>query len=172
MGIFKLFHRRERRDTYLRNFIFGVEDSLVSTVGLLAGVAAADVTGRAILATGFVLIVVEGFSMGIGSFLTEETTEEMAGEIPHTLESIKGALTMLVSYCLAGLIPLFPYIFLVGQLAISISIALSLLGLMILGYATSIFYGRPRPWVRALKMLVLGGMAVLVGMLIGKLFHL
>lgn len=172
MSIFRLFHRHVHRDTYLRNFIFGVEDSLVSTVGLLAGIASADISGRAILTTGLVLIVVEGFSMGIGSFLTEETTQEMGGKPPHTLEDIKGACTMLVSYCLAGLIPLFPYIFLVGQLAISTSIALSLLGLMILGYATSIFYGRPRPWVRALKMLVLGGMAVLVGMLIGKLFHL
>lgn len=110
--------------------------------------------------------------MGVGSFLTEETTEEMAGEVPRTFEAIKGASTMLVSYCLAGLIPLFPYIFLVGQLAISTSIVLSLLGLMLLGYFTAIFYGRPHPWVRAFKMLVLGGTAVLVGILIGKLFHL
>ena len=167
-----LFHRRSHRDTYLRNFIFGVEDSLVSTVGLLAGVAAGGITPKAILTTGLVLIVVEGFSMGIGSFLTEETTEEMAGEKPHTLESIKGACTMLVSYCLAGLLPLSPYIFLVGQTAISTSIALSLLGLMILGYTTSIFYGRPHPYKRAIKMMLLGGVAVLVGMLIGKLFHL
>ncbi len=71
-----LFHRHAKRDTYLRNFIFGVEDSLVSTVGLLAGVAAAEISAQAILTTGLVLIVVEGFSMGIGSFLTEETTEE------------------------------------------------------------------------------------------------
>jgi len=172
MQLWKIFHRHTHCDTYLRNFIFGVEDSLVSTVGLLAGVAAGGITSKAILTTGLVLIVVEGFSMGIGSFLTEETAEEMAGEKPHTLEAIKGACTMLVSYCLAGLLPLSPYIFLVGQTAISTSIALSLLGLMILGYATSIFYGRPHPYKRAIKMMLLGSVAVLVGMLIGKLFHL
>ena len=104
MHLWKIFHRHAKRDTYLRNFIFGVEDSLVSTVGLLAGVAAADISQAAILTTGLVLIVVEGFSMGIGSFLAEETTEEMAGEKPQTLEAIKGACTMLVSYCLAGLL--------------------------------------------------------------------
>lgn len=172
MGIFKLFHHPSQRDTYLRNFIFGVEDSLVSTVGLLAGVAAGGVTPRAILTTGLVLIVVEGFSMGVGSFLTEETTEEMAGGNPHTLEAIKGAITMLVSYCLAGLLPLAPYVLLTGQLAVITSVAVSLLGLMILGYGTSLYYKRPKPWARALKMLFLGGMAVLAGMLIGKLFHL
>ncbi len=168
----RLFHHRERHDTYLRNFIFGVEDSLVSTVGLLAGVAAADISQKAILTTGLVLIVVEGFSMGIGSFLTEETTEEMVGEKPHTLEAVKGACTMLVSYCVAGLLPLSPYVFISGKTAVTVSVILSLLGLMILGYGTSVFYGRPKPWARAIKMFFLGGIAVLAGMLIGKLFHL
>lgn len=173
MYFWQFFHKRpSHSDTYLRNFIFGVEDSLVSTVGLLAGVAAADVSPRAILTTGLVLIVVEGFSMGVGSFLTEETTEEMAGETPDTLEAIKGAATMLVSYCLAGLLPLAPYVFLTGSTAVTISITLSLLGLFGLGYGTSIYFGRPKPIRRAFKMMMLGGIAVAVGMLIGKLFHL
>ena len=172
MHLWKIFHRHAKRDTYLRNFIFGVEDSLVSTVGLLAGVAAADISQAAILTTGLVLIVVEGFSMGSGSFLTEETTEEMAGEKPQTLEAIKGACTMLVSYCLAGLLPLAPYVFFQGQTAVAISVALSLLGLLGLGYGTSIYFGRPHPYKRAIKMMLLGGFAVSVGMVIGKLFHL
>jgi VIT1/CCC1 family predicted Fe2+/Mn2+ transporter len=50
---------------YLRNFIFGVEDSLVSTVGLLSGVAVAGVASRTILLTGVVLIFVEAFSMAV-----------------------------------------------------------------------------------------------------------
>ena len=55
---------------YLRNFIFGVEDSLVSTVGLLSGVAVANVDQATIFLTGMVLIFVEAFSMGVGSFPT------------------------------------------------------------------------------------------------------
>ncbi len=172
MILARLFHPHTTRDTYLRNFIFGVEDSLVSTVGLLAGVAAANVSTRAILTTGIVLIVVEGFSMGIGSFLTEETTEEMAGIKPQTGEAIKGGFTMLISNCVAGLLPLSPNIFLQGQTAVATSVGVSLLGLMTLGYGTSLFYGRPQPWKRAIKMFFLGGIAVLAGMLIGKLFHL
>jgi VIT1/CCC1 family predicted Fe2+/Mn2+ transporter len=162
----------KKKSIYLRNFIFGVEDSLVSTVGLLAGVAAAEISHSAIITTGLVLIVVEGFSMGIGSFLTEETTEEMAGLKVKTWDSIKGAVTMLISYCLAGLLPLAPYTFLRGDLAVNTSIAVSLLGLMGLGYGTSLYYKRPYPLWRAFKMFLLGGSAVFVGMLIGKLFHL
>lgn len=162
----------KKKSIYLRNFIFGVEDSLVSTVGLLAGVAAADISQSAIVTTGLVLIVVEGFSMGIGSFLTEETTEEMAGLRVRTMDSVKGAITMLISYCLAGLLPLAPYTFLRGDYAVNTSITVSLLGLMGLGYGTSVYYKRPYPIFRAFKMLLLGGSAVFVGMLIGKLFHL
>ena len=59
------------RVSYVRSFAFGVEDGLVSTVGLLAGVSTADVSRRDILITGAILIVVEAFSMATGSFLSE-----------------------------------------------------------------------------------------------------
>jgi len=158
--------------TYLKNFLFGVEDSLVSTVGLLAGVAAAQADRSAIITTGLVLIVVEGFSMGIGSFLTEETTEEISGSGSNNSLAIKGGLTMLFSYIAAGLLPLAPYVFWDAKQAMNISILASLLGLFILGFSTALYFGHARPFVRGFKMLLLGGLAVMVGVAIGKIFHL
>src|SRR3989338_4103836 len=49
----------QRTIVYIRNLIFGVEDSLVSTVDLLSGVAAAGVPRSVIFLTGVVLIFVE-----------------------------------------------------------------------------------------------------------------
>lgn len=158
--------------TYLKNFLFGVEDSLVSTVGLLAGVAAAEAGRSAIITTGLVLIVVEGFSMGIGSFLTEETAEEMLGQPDNDGLALKGGLTMLASYIAAGFVPLSPYLIWDSVVAMPVSIALSLLGLFGLGLGTALYFRRPKPMVRALKMFLLGGLAVLVGVVIGKTFHL
>ncbi|GAB4028173.1 MAG: hypothetical protein Fur0011_7540 [Candidatus Microgenomates bacterium] len=163
---------QKEEHTFLKNFLFGVEDSLVSTVGLLAGVAAADASRTSIITTGLVLIVVEGFSMGIGSFLTEETTEEMVGRQDNDGLALKGGLVMLFSYILAGLLPLFPYIFFESITAMSTSIAASLLGLFFLGFGTALYFKRPKPLVRALKMFFLGGLAVIVGVAIGKIFHL
>jgi len=171
MGIFRLFHRHAKRDTNLRNFIFGIEDSLVSTVGLLAGIAAADLSSSAIITTGLVLIVVEGLSMGIGSFLTEETSEEMSGDRVQPAKAAMGGIVMLFSYCIAGLLPLAPYAFFPAKIAISVSVTLSLLGLFSLGLGTSLYYHRPNPILRGIKMLLLGGLAVGIGMLVGKLFH-
>ena len=53
---------------FVRNFIFGVEDSLVSTLGFLAGIAVAGIATRELVTSGIVLILVEAFSMGVGSF--------------------------------------------------------------------------------------------------------
>ena len=172
MSIYRIFHKQTQSDANLRNFIFGVEDSLVSTVGLLAGVAVAQISHKEVIITGLVLIVVEGLSMGVGSFLTEETTEEMSGYAPQPLKAFKGAIVMLISYSLAGLIPLAPYAFIQDNTAVIVSVIVSLIGLFGLGIGTSIFYHRPRPWVRGLKMVVLGGIAVLFGMLVGNLVHL
>lgn len=173
MGIYRIFHRQSQSDdANLRNFIFGVEDSLVSTVGLLAGVAAAKISHKEVIITGIVLIVVEGLSMGVGSFLTEETAGEMSGTKSKTSKSIIGGSIMFISYSIAGLIPLAPYVFFPGEKAVTISVIASLIGLIALGSGTSLFYHRPRPWIRGVKMFVLGGLAVLVGMIVGKIFHL
>ena len=165
-------HKPQIASINLRNFIFGVEDSLVSTVGLLAGVAAADMSHMAVVITGLILIVVEGLSMGIGSFLTEETTEEMSGSKLKRVKAIHGGIVMLLSYCLAGLVPLWPYYYFPGDKAVIISVISSLLGLFILGTGTAIYYHKRRPWSRGFKMFVMGGLATLVGMAVGKLFHI
>ena len=65
-----------RSSLYIRNIVFGVEDSLVSTVGLLSGIALGDIPRSTILFTGLVYIFVEAFSMAVGSFLSEESVEE------------------------------------------------------------------------------------------------
>ena len=85
--------------SYYRNFVFGVEDSLVSTVGLLSGITIAGVTKESLLVTGVVLIFVEAVSMGAGSFLSESSAEiyESHRDVP-TRRSYLDALIMFVSY--------------------------------------------------------------------------
>src|SRR3989338_10789579 len=93
--------------SYARNFVFGVEDSLVSTVGLLSGIAIANVPRPTIFLTGVVLIFVEAFSMAVGSFLSEYSAEEY---VHRNVVSIRGSvldgIVMLFAYFVAGFIPL------------------------------------------------------------------
>ncbi len=159
------------RSVFTRNFIFGVEDSLVSTVGLLAGVVVADVPRATILLTGGVLIAVEGLSMGVGSLLSESFTEEYVERSKGTeRRSLTGAAIMLLSYVLAGFIPLLPYALLERETAFATSIAASCVALFLLGFIGARQFGA-RGYRTGLRMLLLGGGAILVGVLVGRVLH-
>ncbi|MFH2019203.1 MAG: VIT1/CCC1 transporter family protein [bacterium] len=161
--------RNEAKRNLFRNFIFGVEDSLVSTVGLLSGIAAANTSRLTIITTGIVLIFVEAFSMGIGSYLSEETSQQYSShrKISH-ITVFKAALVMFISYLLAGLIPLSPYLLFTGPRAEIYSILATLSSLIILGiYTARLFRGNILS--KALEMFLLGGLATLVGIVIGSL---
>src|SRR5688572_20528634 len=113
--LFQMDTKRAQFSLYLRNVIFGVEDSLVSTVELLAGIAYASVSHATILLTGFVLVFVEAFSMAVGSFLSEDSAQEYESQSTVSLRTpITGGVLMFFSYLLAGLIPIAPFIFIDG----------------------------------------------------------
>ena len=157
----------EKRIGFIRNFIFGVEDSLVSTVGLLSGIAIAGTETKTIILAGVVLIFVEAFSMGAGSLLSENSAAEVAmgREVPLA-RSYLSSLIMFVSYFFAGFIPLLPYLFLSVGTAFYVSIGVSLAALFILG-AVSAKIARTTLWKQALQMLIIGGIAIALGVLVG-----
>ncbi|MEK7612290.1 MAG: VIT1/CCC1 transporter family protein [Patescibacteria group bacterium] len=152
-----------------RNFVFGVEDSLVSTVGLLSGIAIAGIPRTEIFLTGIVLIFVEAFSMGAGSFLSESSAEELT---THRRRSSKNpsvnAVVMFFSYFIFGFIPLFPYFLFTIERAFFISVSASIVTLFILG-AVGGKASHINPWRSALRMAVVGGIAILVGIGVGQL---
>ena len=160
---------KEEFATYVRNFIFGVEDSLVSTVGLLSGVAVAGLSKHDVFLTGIVLIFVEAFSMGVGSFLSEESAEEYVGNKKSF--SLHGALIMFFSYFVAGFIPLAPYLAFNVTKAFVISIILSLIALFLLGLISSRIFKTDHTLKHAIRMLLIGGMAIAVGIIVGKLVN-
>lgn len=160
---------REEFASYVRNFIFGVEDSLVSTAGLLSGIAAAGLPKKEIFLTGIILIFVEAFSMGAGSYLSEESAEEFTGAKKSI--SLQGALIMFFSYFAAGFIPLAPYLIFSVNPAFFFSITMSLVALFVLGIISSRIFRALHTVRHGLRMLIIGGTAILVGIVVGKLVN-
>lgn len=158
----------KKYSSIIRNFTFGVEDSLVSTVGLLAGIALAGVDRSTIMVTGLVLIFVEAFSMGVGSLLSEQSVEEYESKKEVSLAKPGiAALVMVVSYIVAGLIPLAPYAFSTSTASVYWSIGLTLLALLLLGVFNAHLF-RVRLWRDGLMTLGMGGMAIVVGIVVGQ----
>jgi len=154
--------------SYLRNFIFGVEDSLVSTVGLVSGVAVAGVPKDTIILTGVILVFVEAFSMAVGSILSDNSVREFKTnhEVPLD-KSYAGGLVMFVSYFITGFIPLAPYLLADREHALGYSIAASLMALFVLG-ATAARLSRINMLRNGFEMLLIGGLAIAIGVLVGS----
>ncbi len=154
---------------YLRTVVFGVIDSLVSTVGFLAGISVAGVPHATLVLTGFVYAFVEAFSMAMGNFLSEESAEEYVSRSDvDDRPSVIAAFIMFVSCVLASFVPITPYLFFTGATALVVSMSASILGLFIVGMLSARFSRLPIVW-RGVRMALLGGAAIIVGVAVGQL---
>lgn len=95
---------------FVRNLVYGVEDSLISTSGVVVGMSMAGMSHHAIVITGAILVFVESLSMAFGSFISEDSFM-LTSNTKHTWKDvIKYSAVMLGSYVLAGLIPMLPFL--------------------------------------------------------------
>lgn len=144
-----------------RNIIFGIEDSLVSTVGVLFGISTAITDKKAFITAGLVVIGVAGLSMGAGAFLSETSTKELKGN-KGPEKPLLDSISMLFSYLFAGFIPLLPYLIMSPSEGRVASVVVSVVALFVLGYI-------PGKNIKSgLRMAVIAGFAILVGYLIGN----
>ena len=157
---------------YAQTVIFGIEDSLVSTVGLLSGIVVGGVERGTIILTGIILVFVEALSMAAGSFLSEASAEEINnhnGDDKKVIgHSLKHGVLMFFSYFIAGFIPLFPYVIPAISNPLVISIIASLIALFILGAAAA-RAAKISVWRIGLRMFIVGGLAIAVGTVIGTI---
>ncbi|OGH47892.1 MAG: hypothetical protein A3A51_00105 [Candidatus Levybacteria bacterium RIFCSPLOWO2_01_FULL_39_10] len=158
-------------EDYLRSIIFGFQDSLVSTTGVIVGVAAGSNSKELVILAGIVAITVESLSMGAGQFMSEKTVHQMDKTGRHTDNLYIGGTLMALSYFLGGLVPLTPIILFNLPYSATLSIVFSLLGLFVLGYLKAHIV-KVDPIKSAIEILILGGAATLIGLIVGNLFRI
>lgn len=145
---------------YLRSAFFGIEDSLVSTTGLIAGIGAGTQDPKFIVLAGIV-----GISMAAGEFLSEQTTNELKhGQAKD--RPVFGGIIMFIAYFMAGLLPIAPIVLLPPSISVVVSVILALVGLFILGLGKGKITGRS-PLRSGLEVLVIGGVACAIGIAVG-----
>lgn len=146
----------------LRTIIFGIEDSLVSTTGVVVGLIAAGTPEATILAAGLITVVVEATSMGAGEFISNDDNAE------KDKVAIQKGLLMLASYLVAGiwiLIPLF-----LGIQNNYLIISFTFINLFALGYWRGSILQKSR-LKYGLRTLLVGGVACSFGIAVGLLFR-
>lgn len=161
-----MFKRKIETD-YLRSILFGLEDGLVSTTGAVIGISVATQDAKLVVLAGLVMVAVEAISMAAGEFLSEEAVHELDRRA-HKDSLLVGALLMFCSYAGAGLIPLLPFILFPESTATWLAITLAFISLFLLGYFKAKFT-KVRPLRSGLQILLVGGVATLIGILVGVL---
>jgi VIT1/CCC1 family predicted Fe2+/Mn2+ transporter len=153
---------------YLRSWMFGCEDGLVSTTGSLVGIAVGSGDGDVVAMAGMVLVAVEAISMGAGQLLSERAVHQL--ERGHEDSPLLGAVVMTVAYGLSGLVPLTPVLVTGSAGAVVVSVVLAIAALAVLGVLKGALVGASR--VRSgVEVLLVGGAACLVGVLAGVVFR-
>ncbi len=79
---------RSRVASSIREIVFGMEDSLVSTLGAVTGIAAGTNNEYVVILSGAVLIVVEALSMTAGSYLSSKSAREVY-ELRHKQDAAR-----------------------------------------------------------------------------------
>lgn len=167
----KFLQNLEIHEDYLRSIIFGFQDSLVSTTGVIAGVAAGTNNKELVILAGLVTITVESLSMGAGQYMSEKSVHQLDKTGKHTDNLYVGGMLMATSYFLGGLVPLLPIVLFELSTAATLSIAFALIGLFILGYLKAHIV-KVNPFKSALEILILGGLATAIGLIVGKIFKI
>ncbi len=159
----------------MREIIFGLEDSLVSTLGALTGIAIGARSTYIVILSGLVLLAAEGMSMAAGSYLSSKSafeTERLLHEhdgkdFDHEANPIRAGLVMGVFYFIGGLVPLAPYFFFSIQTALLLSIPLTALVLFLVGVWSST-YTRRGAMRSGAEMVFISLSAALIGYVIAR----
>jgi vacuolar iron transporter family protein len=155
---------------YLRSAVFGFQDALVSTTGIVIGISAGTNQKEFILLSALVTISVEALSMGVGQYLSEKTVHNLP-QNRHQDNLLIGGLIMFISYLLGGIVPVIPIFFLNSSFNSILSIIFAFIGLFSLGFfKAKLFQGQV--WRSAIEMLVIGGLATILGLIVGLIFKI
>lgn len=157
-------------EDYLRSGLFGIQDGLVSTTGIVVGISTGIEDKAIIILASLVAITVEASSMAAGQYSSEKAVHQMDKTGKHTDSLVLGAAIMFFGYFLGGMVPVLPTILLNQPEARIIAIISAFVGLFILGYVKGKIVDH-KPLRSAVELFIIGAIATTVGLVVGNLFR-
>jgi len=158
-------------EEYLRSILFGFEDSLISTTGLIAGISIGSDNNKFVILAVVVSIAIEAVSMGVGEYLSDDSVKDLDKLKRNKDNPLLSGFLMLISYIFAGMIPLLPALFIPFPTSLMLSIVFAFIAFFLLGYIKGKLV-HASPLKGGIKILTVGGIATILGLLIGFVFKL
>lgn len=166
----------------LREFVYGGMDGAVTTFAVVTGAAGANLSVNVILILGFANVLADGFSMAVGSYLSEKSEQDLSvhkGESSHEDHEspLQASVATFLSFVLVGFIPLsvytLDYIFKFGLStndALVYSVILTLVAFGLIGLLRARITKIPRSKA-VMESLGLGLAAAVISFVVGNLLE-
>ena len=155
-------------EDYLRSLMFGLQDGIVSTTGVVVGISTGVNNKEIIVLAALVAVTVEASSMAAGQYSSEKAVHQMNKTEKHTDNLYIGALIMFIAYLMGGSFSIVPIIAFDQPVARVIAIASAFVGLFIIGYIKG-YLVEHRPLRSAIELFIIGSIATAVGIVVGYL---
>lgn len=159
----------------LRAIVYGANDGIITTFAVVAGVSGAGLSANIILILGIANMIADGISMGLGDYLGERSEQKLRKHRGGKYESNglwKSGLATIISFNVAGTLPLLPYFLLFIGLKLPTNLQLmystiaTALALFTVGSLRT-FLTKGSWWKNGLEMLGIGAIAASVAFLLG-----
>lgn len=154
---------------YLQSAIFGINDALVSTTGVMVGISVGTGNKSIVILSGVVTIMVEALSMGSGQYLSLKSAHQYQKK-SRQKEAVISGIVMFIGYIIGGLVPLLPILFMPVEQSRIAAIIFALIGLLALGYVKGKIV-KVSPVRSAIEVFVIGGIATAIGLVAGNLMR-
>ena len=145
---------------YIRDLVYGANDGIITTFAVVAGVTGGSLSHLAVLVVGVANLAADGVAMGVGNLLAiraHESALAADGRPEEETYPWKHGLATLVSFVVAGTLPLLPYMMPVqADRRLFWSVLVTMLSLFGVGVARAVVT-RDRWWRTGFEMLLLGG---------------
>lgn len=155
-------------EDYLRSVLFGLQDGLVSTTGVVVGITVGAADKPIIILASLVAVTVEASSMAAGQYSSEKAVHQMDKDGKHTDSLILGASLMFASYLISGLVPITPIVLFDLSIAPIISVILAFMALFTVGFIKGRIVEH-HALRSAFEMFIIGGIATALGLIVGHL---
>lgn len=155
-------------EDYLRSALFGLQDGLVSTTGVVMGISTGVEDKSIIILASLVALTVEASSMAAGQYSSEKAVHQMNKSSKHTDSVLLGAVIMFFSYLVAGLVPITPVLIFNQPDARIFTIIFAFIGLFIIGYVKGKIVAH-KPFRSAVELFIIGAIATSIGLIVGQL---
>ncbi len=156
------------RKEYLQSAMFGFNDALVSTTGVIVGISTGTKNKQIVILAGVVTILVEALSMGSGQYLSSKSAHQLDKSDALRVPIISGII-MFWAYFAAGLVPLIPIFVFPIAYSRNVAIVAALVGLLVLGYLKGKIV-KVSPLRSAIEVFIIGGLATAIGIIAGNIF--